>query len=207
VLPPQPASPTTLGKLLANLHNKSQSPSGQFGFHIKTYHGKIPQNIDNWTTSWASLFTALIKPYLDLALSNRIFKDMCPNWQSKSSILSNLLLDKVIPRLLLPLQSNNRTLKPCLLHGDCWDGNTAEDPYSKPFLFDACSFYGHNEYDTGNWRAVRHKLSDEAYIQAYKKDFPVSEPAEDWDARNRLYSLTFNIGNALYIPGSEQAEV
>lgn len=27
---------------------------------------------------------------------------------------------------------------------------------------------------------------------------------EDWDARNLLYSLTFNIGNTIYIPGSTQ---
>ena len=30
---------------------------------------------------------------------------------------------------------------------------------------------------------------------------------EDWDARNLLYSLLYNIGNALYIPNSDQKEV
>ncbi len=75
------------------------------------------------------------------------------------------------------------------------------------FVFDACSFYGHNEYDTGNWRAPRHILSDKAYIDAYRKIIPPSEPAEDWDSRNLLYSLTYNIGNTLYIPGSTQRQV
>lgn len=74
-------------------------------------------------------------------------------------------------------------------------------------MFDACSFYAHDEYETGNWRAPRHKLSSKEYIQAYQKHFPISEPLEDWDARNRLYSLTYNIGNALYIPGSDQRDV
>ena len=74
-------------------------------------------------------------------------------------------------------------------------------------MFDACSFHGHNEYDTGNWRAPRHKLSDRAYIEEYIMHFPASEPVGDWDARNRLYSLTFNIGNSLYVPGSEQRQV
>ncbi|KAI1663180.1 hypothetical protein L13192_12773, partial [Pyrenophora tritici-repentis] len=32
-------------------------------------------------------------------------------------------------------------------------------------------------------------------------------PMEDWDARNLLYSLTFNIGNTIYIPGSQQRQV
>ena len=74
-------------------------------------------------------------------------------------------------------------------------------------MFDVCSFYGHNEYDTGNWRAPRHRLSNKAYIREYKSKFPVSPPEEDWDARNLLYSLTFNIGNTIYIPGSNQRQV
>lgn len=75
------------------------------------------------------------------------------------------------------------------------------------FVFDVCSFYGHNEYDTGNWRASRHRLSAEMYIKEYKTHFPESPPEEDWDARNILYSLTFNIGNTIYIPGSSQRRV
>jgi fructosamine-3-kinase len=119
-------------------------------------------------------------------------------------VLCKLTLERVVPRLLLPLQDNDRVLKPCLVHGDCWDGNTALDSETgEAFVFDVCSLYGHNEYDTGNWRAPRHRLSDRAYIQSYQSHFAISEPAEEWDARNILYSLTFNIGNALYIPGSE----
>jgi hypothetical protein len=46
------------------------------------------------------------------------------------------------------------------------------------FIFDVRSFYGHNEYDIGNWRAPRHKLSNKAYIRNYKQNFPVSEPGQ-----------------------------
>ena len=87
-------------------------------------------------------------------------------------------------------------------------GNTALDQRTgDAFVFDACSFYGHNEYDTGNWRAPRHRLSDKTYIEEYKSLFPVSPPEDDWDACNILYSLTFNLGNAIYIPGSSQRQV
>jgi fructosamine-3-kinase len=75
------------------------------------------------------------------------------------------------------------------------------------FVFDMCSFYGHNEYDTGNWRAPRHRVSREAYILAYKREFPVSEPVEEWTARNVLYSLAFNFGNLINIPDSKQREM
>ena len=140
-------------------------------------------------------------------------------------VVCQLTLEKVVPHLLQPLQSEGRTIKPCLVHGDCWDGNTAMDMQTgQAFVFDACSFYCHNEYDTGNWRAPRHRLSDKAYIENYQREFPAFAPGkgfqsqgkeygidsdaeEDWDARNLLYSLTFNIGNAIYIPESTQKPV
>ena len=75
------------------------------------------------------------------------------------------------------------------------------------FVFDSCSFYGHNEYDTGNWRVPRYRLSNKSYIKEYKAQFPVSPPEEDWDARNFLYSLIFNIGNTIDIPESNQRQV
>lgn len=132
--------------------------------------------------------------------------------------------------------SDGRLLKPSLVHGDCWDGNTAMDMKTgEAFIFDVCSFYGHNEYDTGNWRAPRHRLSNKAYIKNYKLHYPMSEPGaphsirlprqavcqmqypivvltfatevEDWDARNLLYSLPYNVGNAIYVLGSSQRQV
>ena len=74
------------------------------------------------------------------------------------------------------------------------------------FVFDLSSFYGHNEYDTGNWRAPRHRLSNKAFITAYKRRYPVSEPEREWDWRNLLYSLTFNICNVAHVPGSSEEE-
>jgi len=67
--------------------------------------------------------------------------------------------------------------------------------------------YGHNKYDVGNWRVPRHKASAAPYVDSYKNAFPPSESVEEWDARNLLYSLTFNIGNAQYILGSRQRQV
>lgn len=129
------------------------------------------------------------------------------NWPHFDAVCK-LTLEKVVPRLLLPLQAEGRILKPCLIHGDCWDGNTAVDATTgEAFVFDVGCFYGHNEYDTGNWRAPRHMLSRKEYIRSYLQVFPMSEPKEDWNARNLLYSLTFNIGNAICVPRSTQRQV
>ncbi|KAF2839197.1 hypothetical protein M501DRAFT_1003750 [Patellaria atrata CBS 101060] len=196
----QPADPIKLAAGLADLHQRSVSPTGKFGFHMATCHARIAQAVNTWEDSWCVLFRRHLSHVMELA--KPILK-----WP-EFDVVCKLTLEKVVPRLLLPLQSDGRTLKPCLVHGDCWDGNTAMDAKTgEAFVFDVCSFYGHNEYDTGNWRAPRHRLSNKAYIRSYKKHFPVSEPVEDWDARNLLYSLTFNIGNTIYIPGSQQRQI
>ncbi|KAL4926639.1 uncharacterized protein BDV17DRAFT_293432 [Aspergillus undulatus] len=124
--------------------------------------------------------------------------------------LSELVLEKVAPRLLEPLQSEGRSIKLCLAIGDCWDGNTTTDMETgEPFVFDAGSFYGHNEYDTGNWRAPRHQLSKKVFVRNYKRRFAASEPGEsgdDWDGRNSLYSLRFNTAHSIVMLGGGQRE-
>ena len=200
--PEQPADPVELATGLAELHQKSVSPSGKFGFNMGTCHAKIVQAVDVWEDSWCALYTRHLGRVLELAKPILSWPEF--------DVLCNLTLQKVVPHLLLPLQAEGRVLKPCLVHGDIWDGewhdlvkstafvltgkgNTAVDARTgQAFVFDAGSFYGHNEYETGNWRASRHKLSDGTYIKEYKKRYPVYEPEEDWDARNLLYSLTFN---------------
>ncbi|KAM4057262.1 fructosamine kinase domain-containing protein [Hirsutella rhossiliensis] len=196
----QPAEPQRLAAGLAELHARSHSPTGKFGFHMRTCHGPIAQAVDVWDASWCNVFKRHLQHIVDLA--NPIL-----SWPEFATI-AELTLDKVVPRLLLPLQADGRSLKPCLVHGDAWDGNCAMDAQSdRAFVFDACSFYAHNEYDTGNWRAPRHRLSNKAYIHHYQLHLPASEPVDDWDARNLLYSLPFNIGNAIHVPGSTQRQV
>lgn len=37
--------------------------------------------------------------------------------------LKKTFFDKVLPRYLHPLESEGRSIHPCLLHGDLWPGN------------------------------------------------------------------------------------
>lgn len=138
------------------------------GFHVPTVHAKIVQAVDQWDDSWCAVFSRHLGHIINLA-------SPVLQWP-EFDLVAWLTIDMVVPRLLLPLQSDGRVLKPNLVHGDCWDGNTAMDACTgEALVFDVCSFYGHNEYDTGNWRAPRHALSDEAY--KYKRHFPVSDPS------------------------------
>lgn len=135
----QPADPEKLTARMADLHKKSVSPTGKFGFHTTTSHGYLPQLTDVWEESWAVLFRKQLAHMINMDLEKN---GPWPEFEQ----LCELTLDKVIPRHLEPLQSEDRSIKPCLMHGDCWDENTATDVETgEPFLFDGGSFYGHNE--------------------------------------------------------------
>jgi len=107
--------------------------------------------------------------------------------------LFEAILKKVIPRLLRPLETGGREIQPRIVHGDLWDGNTSTNAVTdKPLIFDASSMYAHNEFELGAWNMPRHQIY-KAYIRAYQKCFPISEPEEDVDDRLILYRLRFNL--------------
>ena len=119
----------------------------------------------------------------------------CPEFEE----LQKPFYERVIPRLLRPLETGGRTIEPALVHGDMWFGNVSTDMKTdEPLAFDACAFYAHNEYELGTWRPERYR-SGKPYIAAYHRYFPVSAPVEDHDDRNALYSIRFNMhASALY---------
>lgn len=137
---------------------------------MPTCHTRNVQAVDLWTDSWCELFSS----HLSRIISHAKTAFKWPEFDH----LGKLVLSKIVPALLLPLQTDGRSIKPCLVHGDCWDGNTASGEDGRAFFFDVASFYAHNEYDLGNWRAPRHAVSDSAYTDAYKALIPVSEPGE-----------------------------
>lgn len=168
----QPPNPIKFTARIAELHKNSKSPTGKFGFHITTCHAKLPQITNCWEDTWAVLYRKQLENMV------RMDREKHGEWPEFSRIC-DLVLNIVVPRLLEPLQSDGRSIKPCLVHGDLWDENTATDmDTGQPFIFDAGSFYGHNEYEIGNWRAARHRLSDKVYVRNYQRNFPASEPSE-----------------------------
>ncbi|KAK3941651.1 Fructosamine kinase-domain-containing protein [Diplogelasinospora grovesii] len=197
----QPPDPKRFTARLAAMHKKSESPTGKFGFHVVTCHAKLPQITDCWEDSWEVLYRKQLAYMIELDEEKH---GLWPEFQH----VCRLTLEKLIPRLLRPLQSDGRSIKPCLLHGNLWDENTATDMVTrKPFIYDGSSFYGHNEYEIGNWRAPRHRLSNRKYVRNYKRVFHPSEPKKEWNDRNLLYSLRYDLATAILIPGCNQRQV
>lgn len=181
---------------LANLHRVSVSPTGKFGFHVRTCHGRFPQLVD-WDGSWTSFFGKLLADVLQLDLKvNGPWKDL--------ELVSQRTLTHVIPRLLGALESEGRSVKPCLIHGDLWDGNIGTDLTTGDiYIFDSGAYYAHNEMELGMWRCERHGIKSKVYKQQYLKNFAASEPADEWDDRNRIYCVKMNMIHSAHHPGSD----
>lgn len=130
--------PHKFAALLSTLHQKSVSPTGKFGFHITTYAGNLPQFVA-WEDSWEAFFAKTMRQALDLEIERK-------GPSEELDVLSRALFEKVIPRLLRPLESDGRVVKPSLVHGDLWYANAGIDvDNDQPLVFDACCFFAHNE--------------------------------------------------------------
>lgn len=125
-------------KMLADLHTKSSSPNGKYGFHVPTLQGTVPQYTE-WTESWEQFFTKSIK----LVFEN---EERSQGPDDEVRYLCQEILSKVVPRLLRPLETGGRHITPRLIHGNIWDGNTSEDVTTNlPVFYDATCIYAHNE--------------------------------------------------------------
>lgn len=131
---------------LALLHTNGISPNGKYGFGVTTFQGNLPQD-NRWKDTWEEFYIQGMKRMLQLeeetqGPSERL-SELCPK-----------LFEKVIPRLLRPLETFGNSIKPSLVHGDLWYGNAAVDRETKsPIIFDACCFYAHSECEHWHLRA------------------------------------------------------
>lgn len=130
--------PTEFCAKVAELHTKSESPNGKFGFHVVTYNGDLPQE-NGYADTWEEFFVNGFNHVLNLNIERG------GPWEDMES-LKLPMLTKVIPRLLRPMETCGRSIKPMLVHGGLWCGNTAVDTQTdRSLIYDPASFYAHNE--------------------------------------------------------------
>jgi protein-ribulosamine 3-kinase len=131
--------PSSFCKKLAKLHSSHTSPDGKFGFQCTTYNGDLPQD-NTWNDSWEAFFDNGLRHVLKVREERA-----GPNTELDG--LLPALFDKVIPRLLRPLESSGRKVLPSLVHGDLWYGNTGiiDGKTGEGIVFDPSSFWAHNE--------------------------------------------------------------
>lgn len=196
-----PPDPTAFASKIAKLHTSTSSPTGKFGFHCPTVCGSIPRTAI-LNHRWANSFTYLLRDVLkyDNAVN--------PPWPEFDRACT-IIIDKVIPSVLGALQSDGRSIRPVLIHGDLWEQNVGIDKVTKDILiFDPGCTYAHNEMEFGTWGGSwTTYFQDPRYLEEYKKLIQPSKPMEQWDDRNRIYSLHININNSAGHPGSGSRRV
>ncbi|KAI0518491.1 Fructosamine/Ketosamine-3-kinase [Xylaria bambusicola] len=178
-------SPAVWAEAAATLHKRSRWPTGQFGFHCPGHVANVL--IDNiWDSSWESVWTHQMRSLLrqDEAIHGV---------DEKYSELQATFFDVVIPTYLRPLESNGRSITPCLVHSNLWPGNIKPRADSNTVcMFDSCACWGHHEAELAVCRNPRYRLG-KTYIEEYLKHMPISEPVEDFDTRNAIYAMKYHI--------------
>ena len=171
--------------IIVKVHKHTMGKQQRYGFDIPTYLGNIP-NDNTWQDSWEAWFTQAMQQMF-LIEENAHGKD------DELNTLKEAIFEKVIPRLLRPLETGGRSIKPCLIHSDLWPGNVKPDAQTNEIcIFDSCAFWGHNEVELGSWRAPRYKMGD-PFMKEYQRLMGMSEPVDDWDDRNALYALRYDM--------------
>ncbi|KAI0199805.1 Fructosamine kinase-domain-containing protein [Astrocystis sublimbata] len=179
---------------IAELHGRQVSPDGKFGFPYQSFGGRLPQFFPV-TDSWEETFTSGMQFVFDS-------EENTQGYDEDMARLEKDIIEKVIPRLIRPLETGPQKIQPRLVHGDLWDGNCSVDVNTnRPVIFDATCLWAHNEYELGPWQPERHEMS-RPYIEEYTKHFPKSEPREDFDDRVLLYSMRFNLHASSLYPGN-----
>lgn len=175
--------PVQLATKLVHLHQNSRSPEGKFGFHFNTCQGNLPQHTA-WNSSWVDFYIQLVRGAMKLN------KDLNGDWKDLEECVERLITN-VVPKVLGPLEADGRVVKPCLIHGDLWDGNVGTDfETGELYAFDASVYYAHYEMEIAMWRAKFVKtLGAKVYMNTYLSRMGVSEPAEGFDDRHRIYSV------------------
>jgi protein-ribulosamine 3-kinase len=196
VLTEEPPDPAHFMWQIAQMHKKGTSPNGMFGFPVPVVCGIMERTV-TWEESWAKSFTHQLK---DVIKYDNQTNGPWPEYDAACK----QLIDVVIPRLLGALQSGGREIKPSLIHGDLWEQNIGIDMETdKAILFDAGCTYAHNEMEFGTWRCSwAIYFMGQKYMQLYKSHVKPSEPKDEWDDRNRLYSIHPYLNDSAGHPGS-----
>lgn len=125
------AGPDQFTERLAVFHQNSESLNGQFGFHITTYNGNLPQ-MNDWEPNWATYFSKSMRLVLGVELEAK-------GPDSEFDIPIPVLFEKVIHRLLRAVKGGGRSVKPSVIHGDlCYANSGIDVDTGESLIFDAC---------------------------------------------------------------------
>ena len=172
-----------LGQQLAQMHYETQH--GQFGWQHDNFIGNTIQP-NHWSSNWTTFFANQRIAWQLQLLSER------------SIILGDIdHISQVCHDALLHHQ-----VKPCLVHGDLWQGNTGFT-HDKAMIFDPACYYGDREVDIAMTELFGQFPND--FYHGYQAEYPLDEGFEQRKIVYNFYHVLnhANIFGGIYI---EQAK-
>jgi protein-ribulosamine 3-kinase len=170
---PRPDYWSSLGSGLASLH-KVSSPA--FGLDHNNFIGSLYQE-NSPDNSWINFFI------------NRRLETQLRLAETAGKVPSDLR--RQFARLYERLHDLLPQEKPCLLHGDLWNGNVMTNERGAPSLIDPAVYYGHREVDVAMTRLFG-GFSNKFY-DAYNEAFPLEEGFEERCDLYNLYPLLVHV--------------
>ncbi|KAK0505627.1 fructosamine kinase PKL/CAK/FruK [Armillaria luteobubalina] len=178
-----------LGKRLATELHQYSSDCG-FGFDVPTFCGATRMK-NGWFDTWEECYSEMIG-------------DLLSQLRGKGGSVIPKLLGTAICSIresrTLRVETGPLKIKPALLHGDLWSGNTGVERLTgKSIIFDPSSFYGHNEADLAIARifgGIPH-----SFFVAYHQHFPKTEPIDQYEQRGDLYELFHYLNHTVLFGG------
>ncbi len=178
-----------LADQLASLHQFHWSLSNtQFGLDFdNTIGSSIQVNTTHRSTDW-----------IDFFVQNRLLVQLeLSKTMKQETELRHLITEKLIP--IIPQffsdLSVEQTLKPSLIHGDLWAGNTACINNSTPVLFDPACYFAHHEMELSIMKMFG-GFSQQFFLQ-YWRHFPtINTKSPLLNKRTKLYKLYHYLNHA-----------
>ncbi|KAK4211566.1 Fructosamine kinase-domain-containing protein [Rhypophila decipiens] len=205
---PQEVYPVRLGQAIARLHTKSRASDHyppkntalggkEFGFDRQTCCHTF-QQYHEWSLAWHEF----VAKHTEKLLKSELSKWEEERRSDEHEQLCVALVERVIPRLLRPLETDGRTIDPVLVHGNLDYGGfnkdmSQEDNDGETIFHNGGVLWAHNEYDLGPFFALwtYDKRGEETFVgrvlAAYHQIIP-----KGWEARLRLYILRTFIHNS-----------
>lgn len=133
-------SPNAFTPPVVALHQRSwaKSPKGKFGSSVNFWFGSLCL-ANGWTDSWEEWWVRR----MTLAFEKERAAGGPLTQEDEETV--SLFLGKVLPRYLRPMESNGRSITPCLVHTDLWPGNFKLRADGSCVIFDSNRVWGHNE--------------------------------------------------------------
>lgn len=101
----------TFPAMLAGLHRRGAARSnGKFGFPVTTYQGRLAQDMA-WCDTWEESFSRNLDLYFEHELEAQ-------GPDEEIGVLRRVIMERVVPRLLRPMETGGRRVTPTLIHGD-----------------------------------------------------------------------------------------